>query len=218
MVHSTWRQVVTDGIGDIHRTGSGVDDRFQHPAEKIQLGTARVLGRELDIVGVLARPPDRLDGLLHHLVRLHAQFLFHMNGRGGDEGVDTRRARLFQRLTGAVDVALQGARQSAYGGILHRPRNCLHGLEIAGTGNREAGLDNVDPHALQRPGDAHLLVFGHGCAGALLAVAQGGVEYDQTIAAHDLLHRGLRRLLRPQHTKEARRVRIDYSRVSGCCV
>ena len=123
-----------------------------------------------------------------------------------------------QGLAGAVDVALQGARQSAYSGILHRTRHRLHGLEIAGTGNREAGLDNVDLHALQRPGDAYLFVFGHGCAGTLLAVAQGGVEYDQTIAAHDLLHRGLRRLLRPQHTKEARRVRIDYSRVSGCCV
>src|SRR5690606_32822902 len=39
-----------------------------------------------------------------------------------------------------------------------------------------------------RLGDAQLLFLGHGRAGALLAVAQRGVEYDDAVVAHvDLL-------------------------------
>jgi hypothetical protein len=42
----------------------------------------------------------------------------------------------------------------------------------------------VDAHSLQRPGDAQLLVAGHRGAGALLAVAHGGVENDQAFFSH----------------------------------
>ena len=49
-------------------------------------------------------------------------------------------------------------------------------LEVAGAGNRKTGLDDIDAHALQALGDAHLLVACHGRARALLAVAQGCVE------------------------------------------
>ena len=51
----------------------------------------------------------------------------------------------------------------------------------------KAGLDDVDAHVVEQLGDFELLLMGHGGAGALLAVAQGGVEDDDAV----LLGRGL---------------------------
>ena len=57
----------------------------------------------------------------------------------------------------------------------------VDGLEIAVRGDREAGLDDVDAHGVEQLGDFDLLLVGHGGAGALLAVAQGGVEDDDAV-------------------------------------
>lgn len=46
---------------------------------------------------------------------------------------------------------------------------------IAGGGG-EAGLDDVDAKAGELAGDVELLLGGHGGAGGLLAVAEGGVK------------------------------------------
>ena len=45
----------------------------------------------------------------------------------------------------------------------------------------EAGLDDVDAHLVEQLGHFELLLEGHGGAGALLAVAQGGVEDDDAV-------------------------------------
>ena len=64
---------------------------------------------------------------------------------------------------------------------LVRLRDLLHGGEIAVRRDRETGLDDVDAHLVEQLGDFELLVEGHGGAGALLAVAQGGVEDDDAV-------------------------------------
>ena len=51
-----------------------------------------------------------------------------------------------------------------------------HGLEIAIGGDREAGLDDIDAHRVEDFGNLQLFFERHGRAGALLAVAQRGVE------------------------------------------
>ena len=45
----------------------------------------------------------------------------------------------------------------------------------------KAGLDDVDAHLVEQRGDFELLLVGHGGAGALLAVAQGGVENNDAV-------------------------------------
>ena len=86
------------------------------------------------------------------------------------------RAACLHGLAGAVDVELAGPRQAAH----HRPLEALgdlgDGLEVALRGDREARLDDVDAHRVEEVGDLQLLLEGHGGAGALLAVAQRGVE------------------------------------------
>ena len=100
-----------------------------------------------------------------------------MDGAGGQEDVDPRplgvlhapprRGRCRRRGSGP------GRRSTA-------PRTvwaiCADGLEVAGRGDGEAGLDDVDAQVDQRLGDLHLLGQVHARAGRLLAVAERGVE------------------------------------------
>ena len=57
----------------------------------------------------------------------------------------------------------------------------LHRLEVAGRGDREAGLDDVHAEVVEGVGDLELLGEVHAGAGRLLAVAQRGVEDQDAI-------------------------------------
>ena len=57
----------------------------------------------------------------------------------------------------------------------------VDGGEVAVRGDREARLDDVDAHGVEQLGDLDLLLVGHRGAGALLAVAQRRVEYDDAV-------------------------------------
>ena len=85
------------------------------------------------------------------------------------------------RLAGAVDVLLAGAGETRDDGALGALRDFLHGGEVAFRRDRETGLDDVHAHLVEQLGHFELLVEGHGGAGALLAVAQGGVEDDDAV-------------------------------------
>ena len=61
------RHGVADRVGQVHRPGALLDRRLHHPAEEVGIGAARVLGRELDVVGVLACLPDRRARPLEHV-------------------------------------------------------------------------------------------------------------------------------------------------------
>src|SRR6185312_12056692 len=85
------------------------------------------------------------------------------------------------RLGAAVDVLEGGARQAADDRVLRALGDLVDGGEVAFRGDREAGLDDVDAHRVEELSDLDLLFVGHGRAGALLAVAQGGVEDDDAV-------------------------------------
>ena len=88
-----------------------------------------------------------------------------MQRAGGNEGVDTRRARTFEGFGSARDIAVVGAGQRADGRILDRIGNRLHRIEVTiGTGSK-AGLDHVHLQALQLARNAQLFVTRHGSAG-----------------------------------------------------
>jgi len=109
--------------------------------------------------------------------------------KGGDEGVDAPRPGRLDRAARRVDVALVGARQRTDGRILDCFGNRADGIGIARAGGCEAGLDHIDAELFQLARDAQLFLPGHRRAGALLAVAQGGVENKQTVV-HGWLHGG----------------------------
>ena len=85
------------------------------------------------------------------------------------------------RLGAAVDVVERGAGEPADDGILGALGDLVDGGEIAFRGDRKAGLDDVDAHLVEQRGDFELFLVRHGGAGALLAVAQGGVENNDAV-------------------------------------
>ena len=185
------RHRVADGVGDIDGGGAGLDRGLDATAEEIELGAGAVLARPLDVVGVVARAGDLRDHHLEDFVRLLLQLVFHVHRRGGQEGVDAPPLRRLDRFGAAVDVLERGARQPADHRVFGALGDLMDGGKIAFGGDRKPGLDDVDAHLVEQFGDFELLLMGHGGAGALLAVAQSGVEDDDAV----LLGLGLARVM-----------------------
>ncbi len=85
------------------------------------------------------------------------------------------------RLAAAVEVLLGGAGETTDHCATCALGDLVDGLEVALRGDRETGLDDVDAHGVEHLGDLELLLVGHGGAGRLLAVPQGGIEYDDAV-------------------------------------
>jgi hypothetical protein len=92
---------------------------------------------------------------------------------------------VLHRFPAAVDVLEVRAGEAADGAVLGPLRDFGDRGEVAFGGDGEAGLDDVDAHLVEEAGDLQLFLVGHGRAGALLAVAEGGVEDDDFILGHD---------------------------------
>ncbi len=111
-----------------------------------------------------------------------------MDGAGGEKDVNPRHSAQFQGFPSAIDVGVVAAGQAADRGAADVGGDFANRLEIAGRGDRKAGLDDVDAQIDQRLGDLHLLGQVHARAGRLLAVAERGVEdFDDAPFGHDRL-------------------------------
>ncbi|MHC2538097.1 hypothetical protein ACVJMY_007666 [Bradyrhizobium diazoefficiens] len=183
------RHRVADGVGDVHRGRAGLDDGLDDAAQIVHLAAGAVLGRPFDIVDLVAGTRDHRDRGLDHLLRGLVQLHPHVQRRGRDHGVDAAALCEFHSLRAAVDVGGMGAGQAGDDGVLGAAGDLADRLEVALGGDREAGLDDVDAHIIQELGDLELLLEGHGGAGALLAVAQRGVENDDAVLV-GLVHGG----------------------------
>ena len=175
------RHGVADGVGNVDRRRAGLDRGLHAPAQEIVLGAGGVLGRPLDVVGVVARARHRRHHHVEDLLRLHLELPLHVDRRRRDEGVDAPALGRLDRFAAAVDVLLAGAREAADHRVLGTPGDLVDGRKVAIRGDREAGLDDVDAHIVEQLGNLELLLMGHGGARALLAVAQGGVEDDDAV-------------------------------------
>ena len=131
-----------------------------------------------------ARLAHRAVHLGEHLLAAHAQLVLEVDVAGGDEGVDARIGGPFQGLSAALDVGRAGAGQAADLEPADLAGDGAHGLEVALAGDGEARLQDVHAQALELAGQRQLLGQVHAAAGRLLAVAQGGVEDADGLAAH----------------------------------
>ena len=178
------RNGIADRVGQVDRRGAGLDRGVDAANQIVDRRAGRVHRRPLDILDEVARLLHRGGDDVEHLLLALAHLVREMDRRGGDEGVDARALGDADRLAGAGDVARDGAGEAGDGHVgAGATGDFLHRLEIALTGDREAGLDDVDAHLLQQFGDLELLLEGHRGAGALLAVAQRGVEDDDAVLA-----------------------------------
>ena len=178
------RDRVAYGIRDIDGARAGINSLLNDAAEEVDLGTAAIFTGELHITTQVAGALDRMHGLFDHLIRWQAQLVFHMNGAGGNEGVDTSGVGIDQGFGSSIDIRIHCPGQTAHGAVLDGLGNTLYRFEVAGASNREAGFNHVHPQFFQCLGDPQLLFPGHGCTRALLAIAQGGIENDDAILIH----------------------------------
>ena len=175
-------QRVADGVRDVDRGGAASDRDFDAAAQEVGLGAAAVLGRPFDVVGVTARDVAAVTDGVEHRLGLHPELVLHVQRRGADEVVHPLPLGGADRLAGARDVvAAAGAGEAGDHRAADLAGDALHALEIARRGDREAGLDHVDAELGEGARHAELLLEVHREAGALLAVAERGVEDDDAI-------------------------------------
>ena len=172
---------IADGIGNVDRGGTGLDRGFAHPAQVIVLGAGGVHGRPFDVIGGVAGPRDGGDDTFEHLLLREVELVLAMQRRGADEGVDAAAPGVADRIGGAVDVAEVGTRQATHDGGLAELGDLADGFEVAIGRDGKAGFDDIDAHLVEDFGNLDFFLKGHGRAGALFAVAQGGVENDDTV-------------------------------------
>ena len=173
------RDGVADGVGDVDRGGAGLDDGLVDLHQEVEVGAARVLGAELDL-GVAAQGVAAVGHPLasggQRLVAADPQLVLEVDVAGGDEDVEMGPLGDANRLDGALRIAVLTACQRRDGDAPNFAGDPLHGLEVAGRGGREAGLDDVDLEADELACDFELLGRRQAGARGLLPVAQGGVE------------------------------------------
>ena len=139
---------VAHGVGDVDRGGTGADRRLDHLMHELRIAAAGVFAGELHIVDQRAGVGHHLGGDRQHLGAALAQLVLEMDVAGGNKGVDAPLSSGRHRISAGLDVAGSGPSQAAD----HRPiggangfGNALHGVEVAGAGKGETGLDDVHP-------------------------------------------------------------------------
>ena len=95
--------------------------------------------------------------------------------------MDARPLGILERPPGSIDVTGEGACQTGDHRAVDVARDALNGLEVAGRGDREAGLDDVDAEPRELLGDLELLLRVQRDARRLLAVAQRRVKDEYSV-------------------------------------
>ncbi len=103
--------------------------------------------------------------------------------------MDATALGMAHRFAGPIDIGVDGPRETGDGRLLHALGDRRHRLEVAFGCDREAGLDDVDAHGVEAIRNLELLLEGHGRTGALLAVAQRGVENHDPVVCGRTGHR-----------------------------
>jgi len=178
------RHRIADGVRNVDGRRAGRDDGFGDLREKFRLGPGGVFRRELDILDERAGALDAFDGAFDDFVLGHFEFVLAMNGAGGEEDVDAGAvAGRLDGCAGAINVFIDAAGEAGNARALDFSGDGVDGLEIAIAGNGETGFDDVHLQAGELAGDFQFFAGIHGRAGALLAVAESGVE-DQDLVMH----------------------------------
>src|SRR5210317_680755 len=99
--------------------------------------------------------------LSNNLIRLHLKFIFHVYRGGCYERMYTPSSGVGQRLSGTIDVCIQCARERTDTTLFNGVGDSFHCLEITGTGNREASLNDIHAHPLELASDTQLLLSSH---------------------------------------------------------
>ena len=183
------RRGIADRVGDVDYRRALFDRDRADLGGEIDVGPGRVHRRELDVLAVGLGQRHRRPRLSLDVVAGALQLVLDVDVGGGDEGMDAGPARVADRSPGGVDVGLVSAGEAADHRALDPAGDLLNRLEVPGRGDREAGLDHVDPKAAELLCDLDLLGGVEGDSRRLLAVPQGGVEDVDAVGVRCGSHR-----------------------------
>ena len=125
------RHGVTDGVRDVDRGRSGLDDRLDHLRQELELGARCVLGRELDVLAEFTRDLHAFDGAADDLALRHVQLVLAMDRTRGEEHVDAMLLRILQCLRRERDVIARAAGETADHGTFDLARHRIDGFPVA---------------------------------------------------------------------------------------
>ena len=165
-----------DGIRDIHRRGTRLDDRLDHLVEKRRLGARGVLRGELDVAAEALGIPHGPHRLPQDFLARLAQLVLAVNRGGRQEDVDPLLLRRRKRGRRGVDIGGQRAGQGRDRRPLHGPGDHPNRLRITGRGDRESAFNDIDPQPRELLGDLHLLGGRQARPRTLFPIPQRGVE------------------------------------------
>ncbi len=98
------RHRVADGVGHVDRGRALVERDLDHLGHELHVRARAVLGRELHVVGVLARVRHGGARLALHVLARRLELALDVDVAGRDEGVDARALGVLDRVPGGVDV------------------------------------------------------------------------------------------------------------------
>ena len=173
-----------DGIGDVDRPGSRFDSGGDNLLHEAHVAPSGIFEAELHILDKGTGVGDGIDGTADHFVGGHLELVLHVDGAGGDEGVDATLGGFGDGITGGFDVALESTSEGADARLGDPLGDLVDRVEVSGAGSGEACFDHIDAEAFELGGDLDLLFGVHGGARALLSVAQGGIKNDDFIWVH----------------------------------
>lgn len=126
------RRRITDCIGDIDSGSPRSDCRLNHLFQIGPFGADGVFGRKLDIIRIFQSQDHTPDRAFNDLILIHFQFVFPVQGRGGDKGMDPPLSGILYRPARGVDIAVITACQRANSDSSHLTGDGADGIEISG--------------------------------------------------------------------------------------
>jgi len=133
------------GVRDIYPVGIGLGDRLDDVDEVLRVRPSGVHRREHTLDAGVFHALDGVDRALFRLLAGRVHRVLQLNVAGGDEHVD----HLDAGVDRGVDVAVDDPREPANGGV-RRGGDVAYGLELGVRVHREARLDDVCVHVVQR--------------------------------------------------------------------
>jgi len=179
-------EAVTGRVGDIDYCCAGGDHGLDHAGEVFIVGAAGVFGVEFDVADEVTSPFHGLDSALQDFFAGSVEFAFDVRVRGTDAGMNAGLTGVAECFGCDFDIFLDGAAETADGGVFDDLSYFFDRMKITGAGDGEAGLDDIHSQSLQLNGQADFFFGIELTARNLFTVAEGGVENEDFFVGHSL--------------------------------
>ena len=174
-------------VGNVADRSASLRDGVDDASQVLIVRAASILGIELHVLDVALGVLHGCHGTLDDFLGRRVELVSDVALAGADTCVDALVLGVLQGISSAVDVLLHGSRQSTNRRPSHGLAYLNYTIEVAGTADWEASLDNIHAKRFELLGNLNLLYRIELTSWHLLAVAQRCVENKEFIQ-HVIYH------------------------------